>query len=119
MPRFCVFDLPHSLASSTGLTACSVERYVLYFTTGTFHRVDAMSDQVSERVAAADAAILATFRSDPVQYPALIASRSGLHIPYAERRCRVLADRGLLEQVSGEIAYRLTTDVRHYLSDSE
>jgi hypothetical protein len=66
------------------------------------HTVGAMSDQVPERLAAADAAILTTFRSAPVQYPALIASRSGLHIPYAERRCRVLANRGLLEQVSGE-----------------
>jgi DNA-binding IclR family transcriptional regulator len=78
-----------------------------------------MSDQVPERVAAADTAILATFRNDPVQYPALIASRSGLHIPYAEQRCRALADRGLIEQVSDEVAYRLTADGRHYLSDSE
>jgi DNA-binding IclR family transcriptional regulator len=82
---------------------------------GIFHTVDAMSDQVPERLAA-DAAILATFRSEPVQYPALIASRSGLHIPSAERRCRALADRGLLEQVSDEIAYRLTADGQHYLS---
>lgn len=75
-----------------------------------------MKYQVPERVAAADAAILATFRSEPVQYPALVASRSGLHIPSAERRCRALADQGLLKRDSDEVAYRLTADGRHYLA---
>jgi hypothetical protein len=42
-----------------------------------------MSDRVPERLATADAAILATFRIDPVQYPELVASRSRLHIPSA------------------------------------
>ena len=41
------------------------------------------------------------------------------HIPYAERRCRRLVARGLLERDSDEVAYRLTADGRHYLSDSE
>lgn len=82
----------------------------------TTHIVDAMSDCVPERLAAADAAILATFQSDPVQHPALIASRSGLHIPYAERRCRRLVTHGLLERDSDEVAYRLTADGQHYLS---
>jgi DNA-binding IclR family transcriptional regulator len=75
-----------------------------------------MSDRVPERLATADAAILATFRIDPVQYPALVASRSGLHIPYAERRCQVLVTHGLLERDSDEVAYRLTADGRHYLA---
>jgi hypothetical protein len=47
---------------------------------GALHTLDAMSNRVPEQLAAADAAILATFRSDSVQYPALVASRSGLHI---------------------------------------
>lgn len=75
-----------------------------------------MSDRVSERLAAADAAILTTFRIESVQYPALVASRSGLHIPYAEQRCQSLVTHGLLERDSDEVAYRLTADGRHYLA---
>lgn len=75
-----------------------------------------MSDRVSERVAAIDAAILATFRIDPVQYSALIASRSGLHIPSAKQRCLMLVTYGLLERDNNEVASRLTADGRHYLS---
>ena len=41
-------------------------------------------------------------------YPALIASRLGIHTPYVERRCGVMADRGLLEPVSEEVVYRIT-----------
>lgn len=74
-----------------------------------------MNDRTPERLSAADETILETFRTEPVQYPALIAGRSGLHIPYAERRCRVLADRGFLERVSDEVAYRLTVDGSRYL----
>lgn len=74
-----------------------------------------MNDQVSEQLTAADSAILASFRTKPIQYPALIASRSGLHIPYAEQRCEVLADRGLLEQISDEVAYRVTAAGLDYL----
>lgn len=62
----------------------------------TIHSVNAMNDRVPERVAAANAAILVTLRNEPVQYPALIAGRSGLHIPTAERGCRALSPETLL-----------------------
>jgi DNA-binding IclR family transcriptional regulator len=75
-----------------------------------------MSNHTPAWLAAADAAILATFRNESVQYPALIASRSGLHIPYAEQRCQALVDHGLLEQSSDEIAYRLTAEGQRYLA---
>lgn len=74
-----------------------------------------MNNRVSEQLTAVDETVLITFRTKPIQYPALIASRSGLHIPYAEQRCQVLADRGLLEQVSDEVAYRVTAAGRDYL----
>lgn len=76
-----------------------------------------MTEKMPSWLMDTDITILATFCTEPVQYPAMIASRSGLHIPYAERRCRVLAEYGLLERVNGEITYRLTTDGRRYLDD--
>jgi RIO-like serine/threonine protein kinase len=45
-----------------------------------------------------------------VQYPALIAGLSGLHVPSAEQRCQALVDYSLLERSSDEITYRLTID---------
>lgn len=50
---------------------------------------------------------LATRRTD---YPALIASRLGIHTPYVERRCTVLEERGLLEAVTEEVVYRITEE---------
>jgi len=41
-------------------------------------------------------------------YPALIASNTGLHIPLVERRCRRLETLGLIEPASSEVIYRLT-----------
>lgn len=55
---------------------------------------------------------LATRRTD---YPALIASRLGIHTPYVERRCAVLAEQGMLEAVTEEVVYRITEDGRAYL----
>jgi Mn-dependent DtxR family transcriptional regulator len=42
------------------------------------------------------------------EYPAIVANRIGRHAPYVETRCAELAERGLLEAVSGEVVYRLT-----------
>lgn len=56
----------------------------------------------------ADRRILRYLARETVEYPALIASNTGLHIPLVERRCRSLAADGLLEAVSEEAVYRLT-----------
>lgn len=56
----------------------------------------------------ADRRILRYLAAETVEYPALIASNTGLHVPLVERRCRSLAEAGLLEAVSGEVLYRLT-----------
>ncbi|QDX41407.1 DUF2250 domain-containing protein [Salarchaeum sp. JOR-1] len=55
-----------------------------------------------------DAAILEFLADDRVEYAAIIANRVGAHTPYVERRCAVLADRGLLEAVTGEVVFRAT-----------
>ncbi|WP_253736473.1 DUF2250 domain-containing protein [Halohasta salina] len=56
----------------------------------------------------ADRRILAYLAVSGADYPALIASNTGLHVPLVERRCLVLEAAGLLEPVSGEVIYRLT-----------
>ena len=55
---------------------------------------------------------LATRRAD---YPALVASRLGIHTPYVERRCAVLAEQGMLEAVTEEVVYRVTDRGLQYL----
>ena len=56
----------------------------------------------------ADRRIIGYLADTNVEYPALIASHTGLHVPLVERRCRLLAAAGLLEPVSDEVLYRLT-----------
>lgn len=56
----------------------------------------------------ADWRILQYLSSAGADYPALIASNTGLHIPLVERRCDALEAAGLVELVSDEILYRLT-----------
>ena len=56
----------------------------------------------------ADRRVLKHLHENGADYPALIASNTGLHIPLVERRCVVLDDAGLIEAVSGEVIYRLT-----------
>jgi len=60
-----------------------------------------------ERLTAADHRIL-QYLADGAEYPALIASHTGLHIPLVDRRCRRLEAIGLIEPVSNEVIYRLT-----------
>lgn len=64
---------------------------------------------------AADRQILAFLATRRTDYPALIASRLGIHIPYVERRCAVLAEAGLLEAVTEETVYRITEQGMDYL----
>ncbi len=56
----------------------------------------------------ADRRILRHLSTTKADYPALIASNTGLHIPLVERRCAALDEDGLLELVSGEVLYRIT-----------
>ncbi|MCL9816739.1 DUF2250 domain-containing protein [Natronocalculus amylovorans] len=56
----------------------------------------------------ADRRVLIHLRDFGAEYPALVASNTGLHIPLVERHCQTLAQRGLIEAVSGEIIYRIT-----------
>lgn len=56
----------------------------------------------------ADPTILGFLSTNEPEYPAIIANRIGMHAPYVEARCRELAERGLVEPVSGEVVYRLT-----------
>lgn len=56
----------------------------------------------------ADRRILQYLSSTGADYPALIASNTGLHIPLVERRCEALKAAGLVELVSDEVLYRLT-----------
>lgn len=58
----------------------------------------------------ADRAILEFLADQRMEYPAIIANRTGIHTPKVEQRCEILANRGLIEAVSGEIVYRLTDD---------
>jgi len=62
----------------------------------------------------ADEAILDFLDGEGVEYPAIVAHRTGIHVPYVERRCAVLAERGLLERVSGEVVYRVTERGRRH-----
>lgn len=56
----------------------------------------------------ADRAILEFLVDQRAEYPAIVANRTGMHTTHVEKRCAELAERGLLEAVSGEIVYRVT-----------
>lgn len=42
------------------------------------------------------------------EYPAIVASRTGLYVSLAERRCAFLEDAGYIESVGETAVYRLT-----------
>jgi len=63
----------------------------------------------------ADRQILERLHGCHTDYPALIASRLGIHTPYVERRCAVLEEHGLIEAVSEEVVYRITDRGEEYL----
>jgi DNA-binding MarR family transcriptional regulator len=56
----------------------------------------------------ADERILAYLGENPPDYAALIATRLGMDLRYVERRLDALADRGLVEPVTGEAVYTTT-----------
>lgn len=57
-----------------------------------------------------DRAILRFLATEGAEYPAIVANRTGMHVPRVEERCEVLAERGLTEAVSDEVVYRITED---------
>ena len=65
-----------------------------------------------------DERLLAAFAEQRLDYVALAASRTGLHVPFAERRCRVLAAHGLLERATAETTYRITRRGERFLDGS-
>lgn len=75
-----------------------------------------MSDAVHGQPAwsrPADEAIVEFLAGNGPEYPAIVANRIGMHAPYVETRCEELAERELLEAVSGEVVYRLTDAGEH------
>lgn len=64
-----------------------------------------------------DDSILRVLARERTEYPSLIASRAGLHIPVVERRCSQLTVNGFVEPVSEEVVYRLTERGRQYVDE--
>lgn len=64
----------------------------------------------------ADEKILRHLREERPDYLPLVANRLGMHLGYVERRCAVLVDHELVEQVSAEGVYRTTDLGEQYLS---
>lgn len=76
-----------------------------------------MATERATRMREADKQILLVLRRDRVQYPALLAAETGLHLPLVERRCDALESRDLIEPVTGEVLYRLTERGRRAASE--
>lgn len=56
----------------------------------------------------ADSHILEFLSDSEPEYPTIVANRLGMHTPYVESRFEELAERGLVEAVTGEVVYRTT-----------
>ncbi|MWV63809.1 DUF2250 domain-containing protein [Halorubrum sp. JWXQ-INN 858] len=78
---------------------------------------DANADVTGIVVTRSDARALAYLVESGADYPALIAGNTGLHVAYVERRLTTMAEAGLVEEVSGEVVYRITTAGRDALDD--
>ncbi|WP_227356658.1 hypothetical protein [Haladaptatus salinisoli] len=57
-----------------------------------------------------DVDILVALQRTQPEYIPILANRMGMHLPYVERRCELLADGELITAVTGEVVYRLTSD---------
>lgn len=60
------------------------------------------------RLERTDRRVLCHLDETGADYPALIASNTGLHIPLVERRIVELREQGYVEKVSEEAIYRIT-----------
>ncbi|ELZ45967.1 hypothetical protein C463_06035 [Halorubrum californiense DSM 19288] len=64
-----------------------------------------------------DERLLAYLDDVGTDYPAFVASNTGLYADHVESRLDALGDAGLVERVTGEAAYRLTDAGREALRD--
>lgn len=55
-----------------------------------------------------DRTILHDLHEEGPDYLPLVASRRGLHVETARRRCEQLVERGYVEKISEEVVYRIT-----------
>ena len=62
-----------------------------------------------------DTAILRDLSATGPDYIPLVANRTGVHLKHVERRCTVLLERGLIEQTTDEVIYRITEEGTHCL----
>lgn len=65
----------------------------------------------------ADEQILRHLTKTGVDYPALVAANTGLHIPLVERRMATLEERGFIEAATAERIYRVTEGGRRALAN--
>ncbi|MFH5800662.1 hypothetical protein [Haladaptatus sp. CMAA 1911] len=64
-----------------------------------------------------DIEILTSLQRIQPEYLPIVANRMGLHLSYAERRCDLLRENGLIAPVTGEAIYQLTSDGETVLAD--
>jgi DNA-binding MarR family transcriptional regulator len=64
----------------------------------------------------ADERILQYLEENPPDYVPLIANRLGMHLGYVEKRVDTLVEHGLVEPVTGEEIYAVTTRGEAYLA---
>lgn len=69
-----------------------------------------------EELRSADERILTALGEGGPDYVPVVANRLGLPSKYAGRRAALLADRGLIEPITGEAIYRLTERGERYLA---
>jgi DNA-binding MarR family transcriptional regulator len=65
----------------------------------------------------ADERILQYLDENPPDYVPLIANRLGMHLGYVEKRVETLVKHGLVEPVTGEEIYAVTSRGEEYLAD--
>lgn len=77
-----------------------------------------MSRPGRDELTDADRRVMRFLDSNGAEFPALIASNTGLYVTLAERRCTFLEEAGYIESVDEATVYRLTDRGVDYL-DSE
>lgn len=74
-----------------------------------------MSCPGPEELTDADRRVLSFLHTNGAEFPALIASNTGLYVTLAERRCAFLEETGFIESVDEATVYRLTERGIDYL----
>ena len=78
---------------------------------------DADSDRPGVALTRSDERLLAYLDDVGTDYPAFVASNTGLYVDHVESRLDALAAAGLVERVTGEAVFRLTDAGRDALRD--